>query len=159
MKERLEDLLSDADKMLLEREAAEHLRESSAAEQNEVDRDTATRFNREPTEIKSAFWRRYPRTSWLLLLVLLLTLAASDFMASTMPKAEGHYRVVTATVQSSGLYSGKLSFSVWGATATLLLQNGNMVVVRVNPNAIPLAGTPVLVRLYDTGAVRLERKN
>lgn len=159
MKERLEDLLSDADKMLLEREAAEPVRKSTAAEQNEVDRDTAARFNLAPTEIKLAFWRRYPRASWVLALVLFLTIAVSAFLASTMPRAEGHYRLETATVQSNSFYSGKPRYTVERGTAVLLLQNGNMVVVRLNPNVTPRVGMPVVVRLYDTGAVRLERQN
>jgi hypothetical protein len=159
MKERLDDLLNDADKTLLELDATGRAGNSSTTEENEVDRDTAMRFNHTPTEMKSAFWRRYPRFSWLLVLFLLLIIAASTYMTFTMPKAEGHYRLATATVQSSGLYSGRLRYRVGGATATLILQNGNMVVVQADPNAIPPAGMRVLVRLYDTGAVRLERQN
>jgi hypothetical protein len=159
MKERLEDLLSDADKMLLEREVAERARESAAAEQNEVDAGTAVHFNRAPVEIKSALWRRYPLTGRLLAFALLLATAGSTYMAFSMPKAEGHYRLEMATVQGSGFYAGRQSYGFGRASATLLLQNGNVVVVRVDPKVTPPAGMRVHVRLYDTGAVRLESQN
>jgi hypothetical protein len=62
MKERLDDLLNDADKTLLELDATGRAGNSSTTEENEVDRDTAMRFNHTPTEMKSAFWRRYQVT-------------------------------------------------------------------------------------------------
>jgi hypothetical protein len=156
MKERLEDILSDADTLLRQQDATEHERKFDVAEGNEVDHDTAARFNHAPSEMKSAFSRRYPRTGALLALVLLAVLAWGTYMDFTMPNPQGDYHLETATVQSSGIYSSRPGIAISGATARLLLQNGNVVVVRVDRNAIPPAGMRVLVRLYDTGAVRLE---
>lgn len=144
--------------MLSEREHAEHAQALNAALQDEVDRDMSARFNQAPPEPRPAFWKRYPRVAGLLTLVLLLMMAARIYVVATMPRAVGHYRVVTAIVQSSSISSRRQGYAIRAATARLLLPNGNLVTIQTNSDAMLLVGSAVPIRLYDTGAVQLEHR-
>jgi hypothetical protein len=156
MKERLEDLISEADKMLLERENAAHAQDLSAPSLNEVDRDTSAHFNQAPLEPKQVFWKRYPRAAGLVTFVLLLMIAVRVYMVATMPRAIGHYHVVTGIVQRSDVSSRRQGYGLRAVTARLLLPNGNIVTMQVDSQVTLPEGTAVPVRLYDTGAVQLE---
>ena len=158
MKERLEDLLSDADKMLAEHEEKERVHNSSAALSNEVDHDTAVRFNAIPAEPNLVFWKRYPRVAGLLTCLFIVLIAVRIYMVVTMPRAIGHYNVVTGIVKNSSFSSTRQSYGGHVATSRVLLPNGNVIAIRVDSGTMLPEGTMVPIRLYDTGAVRLDHK-
>lgn len=76
-------------------------------------------------------------------------------MAFTMPSATGAYRIVTGTVQTSGLLVVGRMHRGSALVATVLLPEGRLITVRVDSGITPARGTPVAVRLYNSGAVQL----
>jgi len=157
MKERLEDLISEADKMLQEREEVARARNGSISLAEEVDHDTSARLNQTYFEPKVAFWKRYPRAAGLLTIILVLMMAARIYVIVTMPRASGQYRDVTATVQSITTSPRSQGYGLRSTIVRLILPNGNLVTLQVTSDAMLSVGSAVPVRLYDTGAVQFER--
>jgi hypothetical protein len=148
MNKPLDDLFKQADLQLKTLEAETKDKQESTSYPDEVDRVTAAQFNSTPSHIASHRVRTIIGSA-----LMFLFLAASIYMMFTMPRAEGPYRVVTGTVQSSAIvWSGRVH---WGSVAKeqVLLPDGRIVSIRSDSGLLLKPGTLIAIRLYDTGAI------
>lgn len=151
MNKPLDDLFNQADRQLETLEAESREKELSQVSRQEVDKETATKFNRFPTRVTShPFWK------WVAA-VLFLFVAARIYMGMTMPRATGPYHLVRVTVRDSAIsWFGGLHW-MSSVTADVALPDGRIVIVHGNRALLVRPGTPVMLRFYDTGAIWPDR--
>jgi hypothetical protein len=144
----LDDLIKQADQQLDVLETEIKDKQAFAPRPEEVDRATAARFNRVSNHIAS-----HPIRTAIGSVLIFLFLATSIYMMFTMPREAGPYRVVMGIVQSSAVvWSGRVH---WGSVAKeqVVLPDGRTVSVRSDRGLLLKPGTPIAIRLYETGAI------
>jgi hypothetical protein len=152
MNKRLDDLLEQADKQLQDLEEEARAKDSANPTQQEVDRETALRFNQTHPP-KEPFATRHPYQAKIAAFAFLMLLAAGIYMKLMQPRATGPYHLVTGTVTSSSIiWSGRTH---WGSVAAekVSLPDGRVVTIRSDSGILLRTGTPIVVRVYDTGAI------
>jgi hypothetical protein len=79
------------------------------------------------------------------------------YIAATMPLEKGPFHIVVGTVQSSSVvWSSKMH---WGSVAEekVILPGGRIIRISSDSGILLAAGTPIAIRVYDTGALAADR--
>ena len=153
MNKRLDDVFSQADEQLRELESEIHEKESAQAPEQEVDRETLLQLQSDIAN--GALKKRHRYVLAFTSVLMALYLAAQIYVMATAPRTTGPYHMVIGTVQSRFVFSsGRMR---WGSrtASKVMLPNGSVVIVPIDSGNLPPVGTPVALRVYDTGAVRL----
>jgi hypothetical protein len=152
MNKPLNDLFEQADRQLAALEAENDEKQSSSVPSEEIDKETAARFNQMDRNAASHRLRMA-----LAALTMLVFLASSLYVKIRMPRPTGPYHRVMGVVQSSVIvWSSSLH---WGSVAEerVALPDGRIVRIRSDSGILLKSGTPLAIRLYDTGAAVSER--
>lgn len=156
MNKRLDDLFNEADSQLQELETESRKKDLAELSSQEVDSETALKFNQSAIG-KESYAARHPITVKLGSIALLLLLATQIYTGLMAPRATGPYHLVTGTVRSSSIvWSGRFHYGSV-ATAKVVLPDGRIVTLRIDSGTLLRADTPLAIRVYDTGAIVPDR--
>jgi len=152
MSKPLDELFSEADRQLHEIESASKQRELAKAAPEEVDRATALDFNRNSASIPS-YAARHPLQVGLACLAVFGGLAISIYVSTTAATPRGPFHLVTGIVSDSSIVpSGRTHYGSVAAE-TIALPDGRIVTIRSDTGLLLRKGTPMIIRVYDSGAV------
>jgi hypothetical protein len=154
MEKRLEDLISQADK-LLEAASEERKRASFQQVSAEVEPAESSRFNQKYPDRRLAFYQRYPRISGFFTTIFIILICVIIYMKITASHPIGSYRVVVGSVKSTRFTSARTAYGGHVEVAEVVLPDGKVITARVDSGAIIAIGTDVPVRIYEDGAIRL----
>lgn len=154
MEKRLEDLVSQADKLI---EVASEDRRKAASQQlsAEVESTEPDRFNHVHLDLTPPFYQRYPMISGLITIAAMLFIAMIVYMKIVTPPPIGNYRVVNGAVKSTHFTSARTTYGGHLEVAEVVLPDGQMVTARIDSGATIAVGTIVPLRIYEDGAIQL----
>ena len=154
MEKRLEDLMSQADKLI---EVASEDRRKVASQQlsAEVESTESDRFNHVHLDRSLPFHQRYPMISGLIAIGAVLLIAMIVYMKIVAPRPIGDYRIVNGSVKSTRFTSARTAYGGHFEVAEVVLPDGRIITARVDSGTTIAVGATVPLRMYEDGAFQL----